>query len=657
MKLVKNILSLLFLVLTVAQLAAQIENPVHWELSQSKIDDTHYTLLYKAKIDEGWHLYSQHIEGDEGPIPTEFTINTEGVTADNFAIEPKGITKFDKTFEMEITYFEDQVIFKQPITLGEAYQDPLKVSVFFMVCDNERCLPPEEFSFQVGLRKPSAIPVQEKVITDRDQELSRALKIDIKNNGFMLNSYHKTSLWKIFFLGFFGGFIALLTPCVFPMIPLTVSFFSHSSSSKRQGLVKAVFYGVFIFLVYVLVSVPFHLLDSVNPDILNNISTSIPLNVAFFLIFIFFSISFFGFYEITLPSKWSNSIDNKATETGGILGVFLMAFTLALVSFSCTGPILGSLLGGALSNDGGAIQLTYGLAGFGLALALPFAFFALFPNLLKKLPNSGGWMTTVKAILGFLELGFAFKFLSNADLVAHWGILKREIFLGIWLFIALAMVAYLLGVFRLPHDSPSQKVTTPRKVLALLVLAFAGYITTGILPNNKAGLSLLSGFPPPTFYSIYTSEESHSPLQVKVFHDFELAVSQAKKINKPILIDFTGWACVNCRKMEENVWTDPKIKTLLENDVVLVSLYVDDRKELPVEEQFTYRSEDAKRIKEVRTVGEKWALFQTLNFQNNSQPYYVLMDSDYRLLAKPIGNTPDINNYLSWLSLGIAKLD
>ena len=379
MKLVKNILSLLFLVLTVAQLAAQIENPVHWELSQSKIDDTHYTLLYKAKIDEGWHLYSQHIEGDEGPIPTEFTINTEGVTADNFAIEPKGITKFDKTFEMEITYFEDQVIFKQPITLGEAYQDPLKVSVFFMVCDNERCLPPEEFSFQVGLRKPSAIPVQEKVITDRDQELSRALKIDIKNNGFMLNSYHKTSLWKIFFLGFFGGFIALLTPCVFPMIPLTVSFFSHSSSSKRQGLVKAVFYGVFIFLVYVLVSVPFHLLDSVNPDILNNISTSIPLNVAFFLIFIFFSISFFGFYEITLPSKWSNSIDNKATETGGILGVFLMAFTLALVSFSCTGPILGSLLGGALSNDGGAIQLTYGLAGFGLALALPFAFYlALF---------------------------------------------------------------------------------------------------------------------------------------------------------------------------------------------------------------------------------------------------------------------------------------
>ena len=657
MKLVSKSLSFLLLLLaSVFSLQAQIADPAQWTTAVNKVDENNFEIIFNAEIEKGWHLYSQNIEGNEGPIPTEFNFIADGLTKVGATSEEEGHEGFDKTFEMNIKYFEDKASFVQKVVINEAFVDPVKATVFFMVCDDERCLPPEEKEFQVYLKGGSnSTALATAEVSGSDKDLFKQLELPLKNtDDFVISSTKKKTLWKLFFLGFLGGFIALLTPCVFPMIPLTVSFFSHSSGSSKQGIVKALLYGFFIFLVYILVSVPFHILDSANPDMLNNVSTNTWLNVVFFVVFVFFAISFFGYFEITLPSKWSNAMDSKATQMGGFIGVFFMALTLALVSFSCTGPILGSLLGGSLTNDGGAIQLTYGLAGFGLALALPFAFFALFPNLLKKLPKSGGWMTTVKVILGFIELAFALKFLSNADLVEHWGLLKREIFVGIWIVIFLGLAAYLFGLFRFPHDAPNTKITNTRKVLAVLALAFTAYLIPGVLPSKTPNLKLLSGFPPPTFYSIYNNDSQAHQAGDNVFTNFNEGLKAAKELNKPILLDFTGWACVNCRKMEEQVWAVPAVKEILDNDVILISLYVDDRKELPKEEQFVYKYPNSTKSKKIKTIGDKWAAFQTINFKNNSQPYYVLMDSNYNLLQTPIGYTPSEPVYRKWLEEGLA---
>ena len=654
---IKKISALVLLFVGLVNLQAQISNPVVWSAVSNKIDANEFEIVVTAKVEDHWHIYSQHLNEDEGPIATEITFEGSGIELIGNTSEPKGITAFDNTFEMEITYHEGKVDFKQKIKTLENFKDPVNITAFFMVCDDEKCLPPEEVSLTASLLGGAIdqAVVNDTVLDARDIELSKKLKLDIKSTSeFKISKTAKKSLWSLFFLGFVGGFIALLTPCVFPMIPLTVSFFSHSSGSAKGGLVKALMYGFFIVITYVLVSVPFHLLDSVNPDILNNVSTNSWLNISFFIVFVIFAISFFGYFEITLPSKWSNAMDSKATQLGGGLGVFFMALTLVLVSFSCTGPILGSLLGGSLTNDGGAIQLTYGLAGFGLALALPFAFFALFPNLLKKLPKSGGWMTTVKVVLGFVELAFALKFLSNADLVQHWGLLKREVFVALWIVIALGLAAYLFGLYKFPHDAPNQKISIVRKSLGLVVIVFAGYLVPGLLKTDEANLKLLSGFPPPMVYSIY-------PEQAKLFSahaytDFYEGLAEARKQQKPILIDFTGWACVNCRKMEENVWSDSKVKQVLENDVILISLYVDDRKKLPVKDQFNFLYPETKNIKRIKTIGNKWATFQTVNFKNNSQPYYVLMNTDFKLLQQPIGNTPDKTEYYNWLVSGVENL-
>ncbi len=654
---IKLLLKCLFLFFIVNNVQAQVFEPVTWATSSKDLGNNEYEIQFKASIEKGWHIYSQHLKGDEGPLPTEFTVSAENLSLNGGVVEPKGVEGFDKTFEIDIKYFENEAVFTQKIKLLSGYKDPIKASVLFMVCDDERCLPPEEKEFLINLKSSKfETGAIDSAITKKDQLLSEQLRLPIQTNGtFLLSSTEKKGLWKLFFLGFLGGLIALLTPCVFPMIPLTVSFFSHSSNSSSEGIMKALLYGLFILAIYILVSVPFHVMDSVNPDMLNNVSTNTWLNVLFFVIFVLFAISFFGYFEITLPSKWSNAMDSKATRLGGFLGVFFMALTLTLVSFSCTGPILGSLLGGSLSNDGGAIQLTYGMAGFGLALALPFAFFALFPNLLNKLPKSGGWMTTVKVVLGFIELAFALKFLSNADLVEHWGVLKREVFIGLWILVSLGLAAYLFGLFRFPHDAPNQKINTTKKILGTIALVFAGYLVPGVLPTKESNLKWLSGFPPPTFYSIYNDSDTSSHSFGKhVYTDFEEGLSAAKKMSKPILIDFTGWACVNCRKMEEQVWSDPSVKKILE-EVVLISLYVDDRKELDKSAQFTYQFPNSSKLKKIKTIGDKWATFQTINFLNNSQPYYVLMDSAYNLLQNPIGYTPDIKKYHNWLKEGINK--
>ncbi|MCS3796232.1 protein-disulfide reductase DsbD family protein [Niastella sp. OAS944] len=457
------------------------------------------------------------------------------------------------------------------------------------------------------------------------------------------------SLLSIFFLGMLGGFIALFTPCVFPLIPLTVSFFTKQSQDRKKGVTNAVIYGLFIFLIYILLSTPFHLVDGVQPEILNNISTNIWLNIVFFLIFVFFAISFFGYFEIGLPSGLANKIDSKSGMSS-MGGIFFMALTLAIVSFSCTGPILGSLLVGTAGE--GAWPLTVGLAGFGLALALPFALFAMFPGWLQSLPKSGGWLTSVKVVLGFLELAMAVKFLSNADLVKQWGFLKREVFLGIWVVIGILIVLYLLGKIRFPHDSPVKKFSKTRIAFIVLFASATLYIIPGLTNTHSANLGLISGFPPPLCYSLYSNpincEKGIEPLR----NDYEEALARAKKEGKPVLIDFTGWACVNCRRMEENVWPNEKVSELIKDKFIIVSLYVDEKRALPAAQQVNFTTKTGAQ-KKIITVGDKWATFQSENFDAVAQPQYAIISPDEKVLTKTKGYTPSANEFAQWLECGV----
>ncbi|GAA0872314.1 thioredoxin family protein [Gangjinia marincola] len=629
----------------------QVLEPLTWEASLKKIDDTTAEAVFTATMDDGWHLPSQQPVGGDGigPTPTQFTFtDVDGIQRVGKVVEPTGITKYDEVFEKELIYFEGEVSFIQRLKITDP-KAILNVEVLFSVCDDMRCLPPEIKSFSLSLLgKQSSQP---EALDEQDKLKANGLLIDLKQTDqFKIEEVKEESYLSIFLLGFVGGLIALLTPCVFPMIPLTVSFFTKSADGKGKGLFNAMMYGFFILLIYVLLSVPFHVLDSVNPEFLNTISTNVTLNIVFFLVFIFFAFSFFGYYEITLPASWSAKMDAQASSVGGVIGIFFMALTLALVSFSCTGPILGSLLGGSLTTDGGAWQLTAGMGGFGLALALPFALFALFPNWLNNLPKSGGWLNTVKVVLGFIELGLAFKFLSNADLVEHWGLLKREIFIGIWLLVGIGLMLYLFGVIRFPHDDKTAKIKAPRKVLGVFTLMFVIYLVPGLSNTVYANLKLLSGFPPPLFYSVYDKDAS-GPLGLKAYKDFDKGLAAAKEANKPILLDFTGWACVNCRKMEEQVWSVPQVYETIKNNYILISLYVDDREELPQEDRFSVKRSNGS-IKEIRTIGDQWATFQTLNFKNNSQPYYVLLSPDLGLLNTPKGYTPNAQEFLEWLKVG-----
>ncbi|MFD2518451.1 protein-disulfide reductase DsbD family protein [Salinimicrobium flavum] len=636
---------------------SDIESPVTWHASVEKQNDSVYQLIFTAELEPGWHLYSQEEVGEGGPLPTEFSYNYEeaGYELIGETTEPDGTALFDPVFEMDIKYFGDEVTFTQDIKVQPGTDPAVEAEVFFMVCDEEKCLAPEIVPFSLSLSSGEVTAGNKDIsVSEDDMAKTAALNINAKGAGGMdLHQEEESGYMTLFFLGFIGGLIALLTPCVFPMIPLTVSFFTKGARTKRKGLVNAIMYGVFIFLIYLLLSLPFHLLDSVNPEVLNNISTNVTLNIVFFIIFIFFAFSFFGYYEITLPSSWSSKMDDKASSFGGVIGVFFMALTLALVSFSCTGPILGSLLGSSLTTDGGAMQLSFGMGGFGLALALPFALFALFPNWLNSLPKSGGWLNSVKVVLGFIELALAFKFLSNADLVQHWGILKREIFIGIWVLIGIGLMLYLFGILRFPHDGPKTKLGKTRLFFGFATLAFVVYLIPGLSNTRSANLKLLSGFPPPLFYSIY-EKDTEGPLGLEAYKVFEEGVAAAKAANKPILLDFTGWACVNCRKMEEQVWSDPEVFDLMRNEFILISLYVDDRKELPEEEKFNYIRPNGG-VKEIRTIGDKWATFQTLNFRNNSQPFYVLMDTDMNLLNKPVGYTPNSEEFAAWLAEGVEN--
>jgi len=632
------------------------QEPVSFTTSVNLISENQYELIITSNIDKDWRLYSQYLV-DGGALPTEFVFKNESLNSFGLIgkmIESESITKFDPIFELDQSYFVNSSTFKQIIEINNS--DLLKVyaNIAFQACTDAVCIFREsELVFNLDGSSENII---NEDLTGLIKDDTNPLVFDLKNTE-LLETYSSTqsisgnNYVDLLILGFLGGLLALLTPCVFPMIPLTVSFFTNKDSNSNSSF-NAIIYGFFIVLIYLFLSVPFHFIESLDPEILNTISTNAVLNVLFFVIFIIFAFSFFGFYEITIPSSWINSIDSKSNSVGGFIGIFFMALTLVLVSFSCTGPILGSLLVGSISSQGGAMQLSVGMLGFGVALALPFTLFALFPNMLKSLPKSGRWMNTFKVILGFLELGFAFKFLSNADLVEHWGLIKREVFIGIWVVISLLLSLYLMGIYKFPNETHVVKRSKFNMILSLFFLGFAIYLSPALLPNGTNSARLLSGFTPPSFYSIYP-KSNDCPLGFNCFKDFDKGLKFAKEKNKPILLDFTGWACVNCRRVEENIWTDPVVFDLINENFVLISLYVDDRKDLELKDQLDLKYKSGK-IKKIRTIGDKSATIQALNFKSASQPYYVLLDPDLKILNSPIQYTSkDI--YQNWLEEGLKE--
>jgi len=668
---------------------AQIHDPIKWSTSTEKISDTEYNLIITATIEAKWHLYSQNVP-DNGPIATSFSFKENP----NFeligkTLEEKGHTIHDPVFEMEIKYFENKATFKQRIKVLSEKSLKIAGIVEFMVCDDSSCLPPTEIdlAFLIPENKATSVIVN----TDKNTEVSDESKVSLANDS--INATEKTSdkiteddkqvvtvkaaknsnntsnksLLTIFVIAFFSGFAALLTPCVFPMIPMTVSFFTKQSKSKAAGIKNAIIYGVSIVIIYVLLGL---LVSAVfGADALNALSTNVWFNIIFFLLLVIFAVSFLGAFEIVLPSSWGTKVDAQA-DRGGLIGIFFMALALAIVSFSCTGPIVGTLLVQAAAG-GNQIGPIMGMLGFSLALAIPFALFAAFPGWLNSLPKSGGWLNTVKVVLGFLELALAFKFLSNADLVLqlHW--LERDVFLAIWIAIFGVLSFYLFGKIQLPHDSPLTHISIGRLSLGLITLSFTIYMIPGLW---GAPLNLISAFPPAQYYSespygvgfskmnsgMSSGENSEipdgahllAPHNILAFNDYEKGLAYAKKVNKPVMIDFTGYACVNCRKMEQQVWAQEKVLQVLKNDVVLISLYVDDKRPLANGEEIESKLHPGKKLK---YTGQKWSEFQIIKYGANAQPFYVLMDHNEENLIEPVAYTPDVEEYYDWLKKGITN--
>ena len=640
----KKIFILFFTLLSVIT-SAQIFTPVSWDFSQKQVSDHEIELQFKATIDDGWYLYSQFI-GDDGPVPTEFTFTTEGgYSLVGTPKEGEPIEEFDPNFDMILKYFKNEAIFTQIVQVSSSEDFNLEGNVYFMVCDEAQCLPPEEVEFSFEIKGVDGGVIVEDTKNTSDEKEGK-------------------SMWALFFIAFISGFAALLTPCVFPMIPMTVSFFTKQSKTKAQGIANAIIYGLSIIAIYVALGVG---VSSVfGADALNNMATNVYFNIGFFILLIVFAASFLGAFEIQLPSSWTNK-SVEAEGKGGLIGIFFMAFTLALVSFSCTGPIVGTLLVEAAS--GGYMGPIIGMLGFSLAIALPFALFAAFPGWLNSLPQSGGWLNSVKVTLGFLEIALAFKFLSNADLVmqTHW--LERELFVAIWIMIFGLLTMYLLGFLKFAHDSDLKYVSVGRLSAAILT----GTLTLYMIPGMwGAPLKIINAFPPPMQYSespygvgnsqggnaISAHEEDGQhlgPQGILVFHDYDMGMAHAKKINKPVVLDFTGHACVNCRKMEEQVWSAAHVKNTLANDVVLISLYVDERIDLPKEQQ--YETTMAGKTKKVKTTGDKWMVLQANSYGTNSQPYYVFLNHDEETLVEN-ANYQDygtVDLFTDWLNRGLQE--
>lgn len=694
----KLLVAIVFLFSFFAQ--SQIIDVVKWKTKLVQKSNTEFELIMDAQIEFGWHLYALNTP-DGGSQPLVFTFKNAGKDYKLVGDTKQGKyqKEYSDVFEVDEYFFTNTAQFKQLIKVTNPNLKEIKVSLEGQTCIDGRCVQEDD---NLIFKLPE-IQVEEKVNPETTKEDTKNTNIVqeekptselviIKDEGKVEvveldtdslkkiesvvvaekdkenivtkdEKEEKKSLWGIFILAFLGGFAALLTPCVFPMIPMTVSFFTKQSKNRAQGIRNAIIYGISIIIIYVGLGLIITAIFGI--DSLNALSTNVWFNLIFFVILIVFAASFLGAFEIVLPNSLLNKIDKQA-DRGGIVGIFFMALALAVVSFSCTGPIVGSLLGESARQGG--IGPIVGMFGFSSAIALPFMLFALFPGWMNSLPKSGGWLNTVKVSLGFLELAFAFKFLSNADLVLQMHLLEREVFLAIWIAVFGAWALYLLGKLSLPHDSPSTHISVGRLFIGLFVTTFTIYLIPGLW---GAPLKILSGYTPPMIYSEspdgvgfkneviiadFSKEKEHEnvhkgPLGLMAFHDYDEGIAYAKKVNKPILLDFTGYACANCRKMEENVWSDPEILKILKNEIILISLYGDDQRELPKEEVYISKISG----NEVTTIGKKWREFQIERYNINSQPYYVILDKEGNDLNKPVGYTPDVEEYKTWLKEGIEN--
>lgn len=657
---------------------SQILKPVKWTSKTERISDTEFNLIFNATIENEWHVYSQFTP-EGGPLPLEIVFKNQKQNYElvGKTVESKSSRKFNDVFGVDEIFFEKSFTLTQKIKVLNTINTVVKVNVSYQVCRQSCINDDKDFTFTLPLKTVetklvnSVQTVSEtataRTLNNDKNEVKIEKKVLISNDIKAVEQKKESqkSLWGIFIIAFLGGFAALLTPCVFPMIPMTVSFFTKQSKSRIVGIKNAIFYGISIIVIYVLLGT---LVTAIfGADALNALSTNVYFNIIFFVLLVFFAASFMGAFEIMLPNSWANKIDSQA-DRGGVLGILFMALALAIVSFSCTGPIVGTLLVESASKGG--IAPIIGMFGFSLALALPFMLFALFPGWLSSLPKSGGWLNTVKVFLGFLELALAFKFLSNADLVLQLHFLEREVFLAIWIAIFGILALYLFGKITLPHDSPVPFISVGRLFVGLFVLSFTIYLIPGLW---GAPLKLISAFPPPMNYSespygvddvdtkIRTINEIVLPKGAKygihniiIFDDYENGVAYAKSVNKPIMLDFTGFACVNCRKMENNVWADERILKILKNDVVLISLYVDDKREMPISMQFKSKSTGENLV----TYGDKWTDFMITAYKTNTQPLYIITDlygNNINTKTPTISYEPNIEIYQTWLQTGISN--
>ena len=685
----KKVSSFLMLVMLSLTLFAQMHNPVSISVSQNKLSDSEFEIVFSGKADAGWHVYSTDI-ADGGPTAATIEFEEQTGVEPVGKLTPKGHvhTAFDEMFGMEVSYMEGEVTFVQKMRITAATYS-VKGYLTYGACNDENCLPPTTVDFSyAGEGKPvvkaTTAPVvkgvvvvkeekkeEKKVVEAPAEEVKTDTTVVVEEKSEVAISDYWTpvvdklaafgegasnaasqSLWAIFFLGFIGGLVALLTPCVWPIIPMTVSFFLKRSGDKKKGIRDAATYGISIVVIYVLLGLA--VTGIFGASALNALSTNAIFNIFFFLMLLVFAASFFGAFEITLPSSWSNAVDSKAESTTGLLSIFLMAFTLVLVSFSCTGPIIGFLLV-EVSTSGSIIAPTIGMLGFALALALPFSLFAMFPTWLKSMPKSGNWMNCVKVSLGFLELAFALKFLSVADLAYGWRILDREVFLSLWIVIFALLGAYLIGWLRFPHDEDeyddcgnvvvNHRTSVPRFFMALISFAFAIYMIPGLW---GAPCKAVSAFSPPMSTQDFNLYENEVHAQ---FTDYDAGMAYAKQHGKPVMVDFTGYGCVNCRKMELAVWVDQKVADIMQNDYVLITLFVDEKTKLP--ENITVNENGQERV--LRTVGDKWSYLQRSKFGANAQPFYVLLDNEGNPLNKAYSYDEDVNKYIDFLETGLRN--
>lgn len=665
----KHILTLLALLLgacTVEASAQMFDNLVRWETSQQNDASGVVTLTYTAAIQPGWHIYGVDIP-EGGPTSTTADLSeSKGIKVlTGLVPDRKPASTYDTNFSMDLTTFDGKVSFTQKVQILDPDHFSLAGDLIWQACNDTSCTPPDRHSFSYGpgdLATPvtsvpdAAIdetaaeaaaetaeetPVVAAAADAPAGDLYESVESELRAYGDKNFTSPDTSLWKIFFLGFLGGLVALFTPCVWPIIPMTVSFFMHRSQSKKSAFRDAIIYGLSIVIIYV--GLGLLVTGLFGASALNELSTNAIFNIFLFLLLVLFSISFFGAFEITLPSSWTNKISNSATTTSGLLSIFFMAFTLVLVSFSCTGPIIGTLLVQAAA-EGNILGPTLGMLGFALALALPFTLFAIFPNWLQGLPKSGGWLNSVKVVLAFVELALSLKFLSVADLAYGWHILDRETFVSLWIAISFLLGLYLLGIIRFPADDKTDSVSWFKTLLATIVFAFTIYMVPGLW---GAPLKSISAFAPPLTtqdFNLYDSEV-HAR-----FQDYELGMAQARTEGKPVILDFSGYGCVNCRKMEAAVWTDPTVKDILDNDFVLITLIVDDKTRLPEYIKVKESNGDERTLK---TIGEKWSFFQRNKFGSNAQPFYVMLDNEGHPLGASYGYDEDTDKYITWLRNGL----